>query len=271
MRIKEKDIFIINEYQKKPDFSIRKLSRSIGVTKDSIFRRVKKLKKEIGLHYDYWLDFSKIGLKRMLILIQTNYEKLKNAFMSLVNPYILKTFLCLGGENLYLLAEYAIPSRFSMRNVLGLAKSWNWHLEQYQFYTFETGYKFSFHYYDTNFKEWNVNWLYWGLIIKDVLIKQKILDVYPFYNRWISDSTHIKLTISKGDLLFLSKFLNEFNSPAYLISKKLGISLMDFYYKKKKMVNQRVLKKFLKVTPEKLNLTEKLIVIIKTSDELVLD
>ncbi|MHA1410169.1 MAG: winged helix-turn-helix domain-containing protein, partial [Candidatus Odinarchaeia archaeon] len=181
MKIREKDIYILDEYQKKPYLSIRTLAKTLNLTKDKVFRTVKKFKEELGLSFDHWVNLGELSLTPFFLLIQSSFKKVNKAIKSLINPYLLNITVTLGGEGVFILAKYSLPPKINLKPLLGLSKSWNWHLRQYGLKIIYEGARFSFQFFDLNEQSWLVNWLYWGLMIKEALIGKEMSEVYPKY------------------------------------------------------------------------------------------
>ncbi|MEM2109241.1 MAG: winged helix-turn-helix domain-containing protein [Candidatus Odinarchaeota archaeon] len=265
MKIQSQDIYILSELQKNPYQSIRALAKNIKVKKDRVFRSLKKLKTCLGLQHDYWVNYPKIGLKPFTLIVKCPYQKTGRVVAVLKNPYLLELFFSASGEGVYILAKYVFPDNFNMKPILGLMKSWNWIKESYLTYVKSEGYNLSFHYFNRLNQSWVIKWLYWGLMIKDVLINQEASELFPQANM-IDYSKSGYDTHTMRNINLLKEITSNPQSSISKIAVSNKLKLSEAYNIRRFSVDEGVLKKFYRVNYKMTGLRERIAVIVKTAD-----
>ncbi len=271
MKIKSGDVYIINELQRNPSQSIRFLAKNLKIKKDKVFRALKKFRKHFRLEESYQVNYSKIGLKPFTVLVECRYLKADKVIAALKNPYLLELYKCIGGEALYILAKYAAPLNFHIKPALGLMKSWNWIKESYITYIKSEGYNISFHYFDYLTQEWRIKWLYWGLMIKDVLINRDISGLFPKMNMiaYDDEKESRNLNILKN-IRFLIRLVSNPRTPVNRLAETYNFNKHIFYDLKKFFTENNVIKKLYRIDWRAAGLNERIAVIVKTENDNIL-
>lgn len=269
MRINYKDILIVSGLQKNPYHSIRELSKEFKLRKDSVFRTLKKFRSGFLFKSDYMVNYCKVGLKPLFMFLKTSYQKINKALSIVKNPYLLEASLSAAGTGIFILAKYVYPADFNMNPILGMARSWNWITESYMLPIIYEGYNYSFHYFNVSNQSWDVNWLYWGLMIKEVLINKRVSEVLPPTN-----IIEYGETPSHGEAIkcieLLIEIIREPELPVSKFADKLKIDATEIYRAKKLLIETGVLKKYFKINPLLIDLKEDVAIVIQTSDETVI-
>ncbi len=271
MKVKSSDAQIINELQQEPYQSIRFLAKKLKIKKDKVFRCLKKFREQFRFEAAYQINYSKIGLTPHIVLLECRYRKVGKVINALRNPYLLELYQCIGGEAIYILAKYAFPLNFNIKPVLGLMRSWNWIKENYIIEIKSEGYNLSFHYFDYLTQEWIIKWLYWGLMVKDVLISREISELFPKVNmiEYANKENNYGLNTLKN-MKFLIKLVSNPRISLNKLTDSDNFNKHIFYNLKKFFIENNVIKKFYKIDWRLAGLKERLMVIVKTEDERIL-
>ncbi|WEU40467.1 MAG: hypothetical protein OdinLCB4_000605 [Candidatus Odinarchaeum yellowstonii] len=269
MRVKSSDILVINELQRNPYQSIRFLARNLRIKKDRVFRSLKKFRERFRLEEAYYVNYPLIGLKPFITLVECRYQKAENVTAALKNPYLLELYKCVGGEAIYIIGKYACPETFNIKPVLGLMRSWNWVKESYIAEIRSEKYNISFHYFDYLNQNWDIKWLYWGLMIRDFLINRDISELFPNVNmvEYESEKNGYNSTVLKN-IEFLTKLVSNPGASVKQLAASYN-SIYNFYNLKKFFIKSNLIKMFYKIDWRSAGLRERVAVIVKTEDEKV--
>ncbi|MHA1237919.1 MAG: hypothetical protein ACTSSJ_01515 [Candidatus Odinarchaeia archaeon] len=256
-----RDIRILTLIKEYPGASLREISENSRLSKDAIFRGLKRLKPMLDLRINSLINYPKIGLIPVIVNVDVELSKLEKGFESLKMPFLADYYLLTCGEHLSLLAFYALPNVDHLDALLGSCRSWYWHIDQKIFECTSVSIGLSFQYYSVHMGVWNINWPLWGFMIRDMLIKRRIYKVYPIKEFTYSSADMMKF--DKSDLELLNILVDDYNCSIKEISEKLGLNYFTVQKKKRTLNKENVYAPYLFFDFKRIGLTDFVLIMIK--------
>ncbi|MEM2145534.1 MAG: hypothetical protein QW279_09245, partial [Candidatus Jordarchaeaceae archaeon] len=251
VKLDVKDLMILNAMCEDLFISTADIQKQTSMTYKTTFYRKKALEERCRLRVGTRLNYSKIGLSNLIIMVEGE------AYIE--SPYLLSRQELLGG-NVYTIFSISVPPR-AVNQVRKdfekiFSKLWLWKV-----YGFEGSISFSF--YDADKGDWNIDWDAWSLYLSNVLskgwdkviIKKKKKEIEPIY---IDE----KRSVTTEELKIIVELLERADKPTLELSKKLEYDMRVVERTKKNLYEEGVLIPFLSI--EHIGLNESILFIIES-------
>jgi DNA-binding Lrp family transcriptional regulator len=254
VRLDAKDLMILNAMCNDLFISIADIQKQTSMSYKTALYHKKDLEDRCRLRVCTRLDYSKIGLSNLLILVdgEANVE----------SPYLLSRQEVLGMD-LYTFFSIAVPSS-AVNQVYKdflkrFSKLWVWEVEGFEGSS-------SFGFYDADKGDWNIDWDSWSLYLSNVLSKgwdrvipqkKRIEEPVP-----LSEPPKKRKRITTEDLKIIVEMLERADKPTLELSKKLEYDMRAAERTKNSLFEGGILLPYLSI--EHIGLSENILFIVES-------
>jgi DNA-binding Lrp family transcriptional regulator len=234
--------------------SIADIQKQTSMSYKTALYHKKELEERCHLKVGARVDYSKIGLTNLIIMVEGE------AYVE--SPYLLSRQE-LWGVNIYTLFSIAVPSIAvnQIYNDFGkrFPKMWTWVVDGFEGSA-------SFGFYDANMGDWNIDWDSWSLYLSNVLSKgwdkvnsqkKKTEEPTP-----LSEAPEKRKGVTAKDLKFIDELLERADKPTLELSKKFGCNMRSAKRTKSSLFEEEVLLPFLNI--EHVGLSENILLIVES-------
>ncbi|MHA1579602.1 MAG: AsnC family transcriptional regulator [Candidatus Freyarchaeota archaeon] len=258
VKLDETDLKILKLKAQNVSITKADIANRAGLSYLRVHERIKRLEERCRLGELSRVDYSKIGLTHLVALVEGE------AFVE--SPYLLSQHELWSGK-LYTLFSIAVPNRavgwvereFRSR----FSYLWMWIVDQ-----FEASVSFGF--YDTNLKDWNIDWGSWSLHLGFLLTKNK--DATSKEKGKRKGETPVRREggkagrgVTSDDLKLIDALGGRFDTPVRVLGERLGYSVGSAARAKRSLFERGILQRVLRV--EHIGLTESILLIIESNTE----
>ncbi|MFB0561165.1 MAG: winged helix-turn-helix transcriptional regulator [Candidatus Lokiarchaeia archaeon] len=252
VKLDEKDLKILNAITQDMFITLREVSSQTSISYRTVQHHKKKLEERCLLEVTSRLDYSKIGLTNLVIMVEGD--------ANVECPYLLSRHELWGGAP-HTVFSIAVPPRAikDIQKVFAkhFTRIWMWNIERFLANN-------SFVFYDTSKYDWNINWSSWSLYLSDVLSKgwNTIIpqELAPFLTEETSHGDMPPLT--EFDLRFIETLLYKLDTPLEELSHKFNSSVGGVARTKKNFLDSEILVPLLRI--ENIGLNESILLIVES-------
>lgn len=250
VRLDAKDLMILNAMCEDLFISIADIHKQTSMSYKTTLYRKKTLEDRCRLRVGTRLNYSKIGLSNIVVVVEGD--------VYVESPYLLSRQELLGVD-LYTLFSLALPPRavnqvhkdFEKR----FSKLWLWEICGFEG-------SISFGFYDAEKGDWNIDWDSWSLYLSNVLSKgwdKVILQKKKIEPDALSEK---RRGVTAEELKFIVELFERADKPTLELSKKLEYDMRAAERTKNRLFEEGVLIPFLSI--EHIGLNENILFIVES-------
>lgn len=254
VRLDAKDLMILNAMCDDLFISIADIQKQTNMSYKTALYRKKELEERCRLRVGTRLDYSKIGLSNLVVIVEGE------AYVE--SPYLLSRQELLGVDS-YTLFSIAVPSGavsqvhkdFGKR----FSKLWIWEVDGFEGSN-------SFGFYDADKEDWSIDWDSWSLYLSNVLNKgwDKVIPQKKKIEEpnSLPEPPKKRKRITTEDLKLIVEMLERADKPTLELSKKLEYDMRTAEKTKNSLFEGGILLPFLSI--EHIGLSESILFIVES-------